>query len=121
MVRSVLTGGIRPDLVSDDTFLVPEVERLPPFRSYSIGFGIATPICFHQLVGKGNASRVRETFRGGQVFGFQGTHFARTVADHGVPMSDLDARLTKAWLITHREEPDVRPLFDLSLNLRPSC
>jgi hypothetical protein len=26
-------------------------------------------------------------------------------------MSDLDASLTKAWLITHREEPDVLPLF----------
>ena len=34
-------------------------------------------------------------------------------------MSDLDASLTKAWLITHRNEPDVRPLFDLTLNLRP--
>ena len=36
-----------------------------------------------------------------------------------VTMSDLDASLTKAWLITHRNEPDVRPLFDLTLNLRP--
>jgi uncharacterized sulfatase len=36
-----------------------------------------------------------------------------------VTMSDLDASLTKAWLITHRDEPDVRPLFDLTLNLRP--
>ena len=34
-------------------------------------------------------------------------------------MSDLDASLTKAWLITHRNEPDVRHLFDLTLNLRP--
>ncbi|PHR95341.1 MAG: sulfatase, partial [Blastopirellula sp.] len=37
-----------------------------------------------------------------------------------VTMSDLDASLTKAWLFTHRDEPDVRPLFDLTLNLRPS-
>ena len=37
-----------------------------------------------------------------------------------VTMSDLDASLTKAWLITHRDELDVRPLFDLTLNLRPS-
>ena len=29
-------------------------------------------------------------------------------------MSDLDASLTKAWLITHREETDGRPLFDLT-------
>jgi hypothetical protein len=36
-------------------------------------------------------------------------------------MSELDASLTNARLITHREEPDVRPLFDLTLNLRPSC
>lgn len=36
-----------------------------------------------------------------------------------VTMSDLDASLTKAWLITHRNEPDVRPSFDLTLNLRP--
>jgi len=36
-----------------------------------------------------------------------------------VTMSDLDASLTKAWLITHRNEPDVRPLFNLTLNLRP--
>jgi len=36
-----------------------------------------------------------------------------------ITMSDLDASLTKAWLITHRDEPDVRPLFDLTLNLRP--
>ena len=42
---------------------------------------------------------------------FRGTHFARTAADRVVPMSDLDVSLTKAWLITHREEPDVRPLF----------
>ena len=34
-------------------------------------------------------------------------------------MSDLDASLTKAWLITHRDESGVRPLFDLTLNLRP--
>lgn len=34
-------------------------------------------------------------------------------------MPDLDASLTKAWLITHRNDPDVRPLFDLTLNLRP--
>ncbi len=37
-----------------------------------------------------------------------------------VTMSDLDASLTKAWLITHRDEPEVRPLFDLTLNPRPS-
>ena len=37
-----------------------------------------------------------------------------------VTMPDLDASLTKAWLITHRNEPDVRPLFDLTLNLRPA-
>jgi N-sulfoglucosamine sulfohydrolase len=36
-----------------------------------------------------------------------------------VTMSDLDASLTKAWLITHRDESGVRPLFDLTLNLRP--
>ena len=42
---------------------------------------------------------------------FSGTHFARTAADHVVPMSDLDASLTKVWLITHREAPDGRPLF----------
>jgi uncharacterized sulfatase len=35
-----------------------------------------------------------------------------------ITMSDLDASLTKAWLITHRDKPDVRPLFDLTLNLR---
>ena len=38
----------------------------------------------------------------------------------GVTMPDLDASLTKAWLITHRNEPDVKPLFDLTLNLRPA-
>ena len=37
-----------------------------------------------------------------------------------VTMPDLDASLTKAWLITHRNEPDVKPLFDLTLNLRPA-
>ena len=37
-----------------------------------------------------------------------------------VTMSDLDASLTKAWMFTHRDEPDVRPLFDLTLNHRPS-
>ncbi|MCP4193702.1 MAG: sulfatase [Planctomycetaceae bacterium] len=37
-----------------------------------------------------------------------------------ITMSDLDASLTKAWLITHRDELEVRPLFDLTLNLRPS-
>ncbi len=37
-----------------------------------------------------------------------------------VTMSDLDASLTKAWLITHRNEPDIKPLFDLTLNLRPA-
>ncbi len=37
-----------------------------------------------------------------------------------VTMPDLDASLTKAWLITHRNEFDVRPLFDLTLNLRPA-
>ena len=36
-----------------------------------------------------------------------------------VTMSDLDASLTKAWLITHRDDPQVQPLFDLTLNLRP--
>ena len=35
-------------------------------------------------------------------------------------LSDLDASLTKAWLITHRKEPQVQQLFDLTLNLRPS-
>ncbi len=37
-----------------------------------------------------------------------------------VTMSDLDASLTKAWLITHRNDPKVKPLFDLTLNLRPA-
>lgn len=34
-------------------------------------------------------------------------------------ISDLDASFTKAWLITHRDEPDVRPLFNLILIHRP--
>ena len=34
-------------------------------------------------------------------------------------MSDLDASLTKAWLVTHRDNPDVQVLFDLTMSLRP--
>ena len=34
-------------------------------------------------------------------------------------MSDLDASLTKAWLVTHRDNPDVQALFDLTMSLRP--
>ena len=45
---------------------------------------------------------------------YQGLH-----QNTSVTMADLDASLTKAWLITHRNEPDVRHLFDLTLNLRP--
>ena len=32
---------------------------------------------------------------------------------------DMDASPTKAWLITHREEHDVEPLYDLAFGKRP--
>ncbi|MDB4637621.1 MAG: sulfatase [Planctomycetaceae bacterium] len=34
-------------------------------------------------------------------------------------MSDLDASLTKAWMVTHRFSSEEQPLFDLTLGLRP--
>ena len=32
---------------------------------------------------------------------------------------DMDASPTKAWLVTHREDDDVEPLFDLAFGKRP--
>jgi uncharacterized sulfatase len=32
---------------------------------------------------------------------------------------DMDASPTKAWLVTHREEQDVEPLYDLAFGKRP--
>jgi N-sulfoglucosamine sulfohydrolase len=37
-----------------------------------------------------------------------------------VTMYDLDASLTKAWMFTHRDAPDVRPMFDMTVGLRPA-
>ena len=34
-------------------------------------------------------------------------------------LRDMDASPTKAWLITHREELDVEPLYDLAFGKRP--
>lgn len=36
-----------------------------------------------------------------------------------VAYSDLDAGPTKAWMIHHRAEPDVQPLFELGFGKRP--
>ncbi|MEA3209475.1 MAG: N-sulfoglucosamine sulfohydrolase [Chthoniobacter sp.] len=33
--------------------------------------------------------------------------------------ADMDASPTKAWMIAHRDEPDVKPLFDLAFGKRP--
>lgn len=35
--------------------------------------------------------------------------------------ADCDAGPAKAWLLTHRDEPAVRPLFELFANKRPAC
>ncbi|MES2694621.1 MAG: sulfatase, partial [Verrucomicrobiota bacterium] len=37
-----------------------------------------------------------------------------------VTMRDLDMGLTKAWLFTHRNDPAVKPLFELTLGKRPA-
>ena len=39
--------------------------------------------------------------------------------DTFVTFRDMDASPTKAWLITHREEHDVEPLYDLAFGKRP--
>ncbi len=45
--------------------------------------------------------------------------FDALLTNTDVTMRDLDMGLTKAWLLTHREEPGVRPLFELTLGKRP--
>ena len=35
------------------------------------------------------------------------------------PFKDMDASPTKAWLITHRDEHDVEPLYQLAFGKRP--
>ena len=35
------------------------------------------------------------------------------------PFSDMDASPTKAWLITHREDHDIEPLYNLAFGKRP--
>ncbi|MEM9621537.1 MAG: sulfatase [Pseudomonadota bacterium] len=39
--------------------------------------------------------------------------------DTFVTLRDMDASPTKAWLVTHREEDDVEPLYDLAFGKRP--
>ena len=39
--------------------------------------------------------------------------------DTFVTFRDMDASPTKAWLVTHREEHDVEPLYDLAFGKRP--
>lgn len=39
--------------------------------------------------------------------------------DTFVTLRDMDASPTKAWLVTHREEHDVEPLYDLAFGKRP--
>ncbi len=39
--------------------------------------------------------------------------------DTFVTLRDMDAGPTKAWLVTHREEHDVEPLYDLAFGKRP--
>ena len=39
--------------------------------------------------------------------------------DTFVAFRDMDASPTKAWLITHREEDDIEPLYDLAFGKRP--
>ena len=36
-----------------------------------------------------------------------------------VPLSDMDASPTKAWLITHREDHDIETLYNLAFGKRP--
>ena len=35
------------------------------------------------------------------------------------PFKDMDASPTKAWLITHKDEHDVEPLYQLAFGKRP--
>ncbi|HUR58820.1 MAG TPA: sulfatase [Opitutaceae bacterium] len=46
--------------------------------------------------------------------------FAALHAGTAVTLRDLDGSLTKAWLVTHRNEPASKPLFDLGFGLRPA-
>lgn len=39
--------------------------------------------------------------------------------DTFVTLRDMDASPTKAWLVTHREEHDVEPLYELAFGKRP--
>ena len=39
--------------------------------------------------------------------------------DTFVTLRDMDASPTKAWLVTHREDHDVEPLYDLAFGKRP--
>ena len=39
--------------------------------------------------------------------------------DTFVTLRDMDASPTKAWLVTHREEEDVEPLYELAFGKRP--
>lgn len=40
--------------------------------------------------------------------------------DTHAAFADLDAGPTKAWLVTHRHDPSVRPLFALTMGKRPA-
>lgn len=46
--------------------------------------------------------------------------FDALLTNTDVTMRDLDMGLTKAWLFTHRDDPAVRPLFELTLGKRPA-
>lgn len=46
--------------------------------------------------------------------------FAALAADTRATFADMDASPTKAWLVEHSKEPEVRPFFDLAFGKRPA-
>jgi len=47
--------------------------------------------------------------------------FKKLAGDTSVAYADVDASPTKAWMIHHRSEPEVKPLFKLAFGKRPAA
>ncbi|RMF45259.1 MAG: sulfatase [Planctomycetota bacterium] len=46
--------------------------------------------------------------------------FEKLREDTGAAFADLDASPTKAWMLTHLDQPEVRSLVELTMGLRPA-
>ncbi len=52
--------------------------------------------------------------------GAQPADFAKLASETRAAFADIDAGPTKAWLVLHRDEPAVRPLFEAACGRRPA-